>query len=111
MADSPSERRRFTALDLGALANAGPQLGRGPDRGRGREGGRGTPRGPAVRGRAAHDPPSLAGFTFGPVRLWGVPFDVPEPSRNGGRAWLALTADPGAGLPGRCVVPLASPVE
>src|SRR5262245_25750303 len=105
MADSPSERRRFTTLDLGALANAGPELGRGPD------GWRWTPQGPAVRGLAAHDPPSLAGFTFGPVRLWGVPFDVPEPSRNGGRAWLALAADPGAGLPGRCVVPLASPVE
>src|SRR5262249_39071326 len=46
-----------------------------------------------------------------PVRFWGIPFDVPEPARNDGRAWLALSAAPSAGLPSRCVAPLDVPVE
>ena len=105
MADSPSGRRSFTTLDLRGLANAGPEIGRGPD------GWRWAPGGPRIRSLAAHAAPSLAGFSFGRVRFWGIPFDVPEPAQNGGRAWLALADPPTAGLPSRSLAPLASPVE
>jgi hypothetical protein len=105
MPDRPSGRPKFTPLDLRTLANAGPELGRGPD------GWRWAPDGPKIRSLTMDDPPSLAGFTFGSVRFWGIPFDVPEPARNDGRTWLALSAVPNAGLPSRCVVPLEVPVE
>ncbi len=81
-------RRRFTPLDLSALANADLS-------------GRGAPGVPGWTGEGAND---LGRMPTGRRRLAGVDFLIPDPARNGRRGCIALST--AAGYRRRAEVPV-----
>src|SRR5205807_6017577 len=50
-------------------------------------------------------------FPAGPQHFWGVPFDLPDPAQNGGRTWVALSADPAGRLPQQVTLTLPGPTQ